>query len=58
MIKHREGSCIACVWMLFIPVGAICVKLCLTLGVRVMGVFILGNESIFEAQRVAIIEVE
>lgn len=42
----------------FIPDGGICVKLCLILGVRVMMVFILGNESMSEAQRVAIIRVE
>lgn len=40
----------------FIPDGGICVKLCLILGVKVMSVFILGNESMSAAQRVAIIK--
>ena len=42
----------------FIPDGGICVKLCLILGVRATRVFILGNESMSEAQRVAIIKVD
>lgn len=42
----------------FIPDGGICVQLCLILSVRVMMVFILGNESMSGAQRVAIIKVE
>lgn len=37
----------------FIPDGGICVWLCLILGVRVMMVFILGNQSVFKAQGVA-----
>lgn len=55
--KCREGSCCACVDV-FIPDGGICVQLCLILSVRVMMVFILGNESMSGAQRVAIIKVE
>lgn len=42
----------------FIPDGGICVKLRLILGVKVMRVFILGNESMSEAQRDAIIKSE
>ncbi len=42
----------------FIPDGGIWTELCLILGVRVMMVFILGNESMSEAQRVAIIKAE
>lgn len=41
-----------------LPNGGICVKLCLILGVRMMRVFILGNESMLGAQRAAIIKVE
>lgn len=35
----------------FFPDGGICGKLCLILGVRMMRVFILGNESLLGTQR-------
>lgn len=40
-----------------LPDGGVGVKLCLILGVRMMRVFILGNECMPGAQRVAIIKV-